>query len=277
MSLKTNAINAAVLLSSFFMGSKIVEFKIFTNRNDNYIEDLNILANNSKIICLSKLNKLTSEIKRLRLESESRLNSEAQRIENNLSSEKIRLKNEFDTKMAVQVKIMEDELLKFKNEVIDDISNARASFNTLGKQLDEFKASKIEMKKLEDLSKRIIEDESFGSLDQRLSMTCIYEELNGMLPILRQYDLNSASNFSVFGYYCSKAFSKLLFVGSSMMKSDIIDELKLSVEKNDLHRTLFIFNKLEGWSRLILKDWAGKCKKRLEFIDEIKYKLYLNK
>lgn len=277
MPLQTNAINAAILLSSFFLGSKIIEFKIISEQNEKHYRDLNKLTESSRLRWTSNLKKLEIEVKNMKEEFERQANSEAKRIEQGLISEKSRLKNEYDSKITEQMKIMEEELIKFKNEVNHDIIRTQKSLVTAQAQLDEFRESKIELKKLEDLGKKIIEDESFGSLDKSFSMRVLHNELIGLLPILRQYFLITTSNFSIFNYYFSKAFSELLFVDSPFMKSDILAELKSSFEKNDLNRALFIFNKLEGWPRLILKDWAEKCRKRLEYIDEIKYKLYLNK
>lgn len=280
MTIQTKAINLAsfaIVISSVFAGSKCAQYNIMKNSNDELIEKVNKVTIEAKMKWDKNAQLLNNRIEQLRGTIELYENSENQRIQDKLESEKALLHENYEKAIMEKSSQIESEMLKFQTDLNQKLGTAESVLSKLHTRLNNYFEIREKQKELETLSRMIIEDEIEGQFDNCYSLKVLRNEFKDILPVLRKYYILNYDKISTFKYFFAGALTKLMFNGAPMEKFDLLSELSSSVENGDIHKALFLFNSLRGWPRLILKDWAEKCRLRSEFIQRVKSELYLNK
>ena len=280
MSFQSKTINVAsfaIGLTSVFVGSKYVESSILTKSNEKFINNINSLSSEAKQRWNHKLFFLKSKIENLDNLIKTMKSSETQRVHDELEEERKMLQNLYIIKTEQKKKELENDLIDFQRNMDDKIKAYEDVITKIESRLYDYVIAKNKQKNLEKISQMIVEDNIDGEFNNFYSLKRLRIEFKELLPVARQYDLFDYFKMSLIKYSFSYAISKLLFPSSSIQRFDLLAELNSCVERGDLHRSLFLFNHLKGWPRLILKDWAERCRMRLEFVQEIKSQIYLNK
>lgn len=279
MSIQTKLINVtsfAVVLASTFAGSKCTEFLFLTKYNEKFITNINSISSHAKLKWNRANESLKTQISQLKDSIKSIENSENERIQSKLDSERKLLHEVYENATEKKKIELDDELKHFQIEVEGKLEYVGANLYKVESQLKDHLIGKEKHKELERISQMIIEDK-IGQFSNCFSLRTLREEYKSLVPIVRQYYLLNDHKISTLNYFLSKNISHMMFTDSPMRRHDVLQELNYVIERGDLHRSLYLFNNLSGWPRLILKDWAEKCRQRLEFIQEIKCQLYLNK
>lgn len=168
------------------------------------------------------------------------------------------------------------------NSYMDSLScrliAAEIIMTELMNDLDNLKAVKQEQQELEELAAKVVADDVDALGRNYCSMDALNREFTTLIPLLRQYSIqNSSSNFSLFKYLMSYWLSRAMFTDSPTCRNDPIYAIQRSLASGQLVQALIIYQRLQGWPRLILRDWADRCYTRLEYIQEIQGRLYMNK
>lgn len=279
MSAQTKIINAttiAVALSSAFFSTKYFEYKIKSKKNDDFISELNSMSSRAKLRWNNEYAILRTEANMLAKSISDLKESEDARIHTELENERIKLHKSYELAIVNKVNELEEESKKSQENLSTQLESSKIILQKIKLQLEEFLYGRRDLKKLEHISQMLIED-NVGEFNNCYSIKKIRKEFNDLLPLVRDYSLFDYGKISVFRYFMAKNIANLMFLRAPICRFDVIYELNSLVEKGDLHRALFLFDNLRGWPRLILKDWAEKCRSRLEFVEEIKSQIYLNK
>jgi hypothetical protein len=280
MSLQTKAINVlslAVAVSSAFCGSKYTERIVMLKSNENFIRNLNTLSYDAASRWSHDYEALTSKIDQLKKLISFMKETESQRIMINLEKEREILHQNYKCAIKEKFQEVENEMRIFQSKVNQKIELSGSLLANIEAQLNDKLMDKNEIKKLEQISQMIIEDKIEGPFNNCFSLSTLKGEFKELLPLVKHYNLINYEKISLLKYLISRAFAYSMFPVAPMQSYDILAELNDNVDKGDLRRALFLFNNLRGWPRLLLKDWAEKCRLRLEFTQEIKCKLYMNK
>lgn len=280
MSFQTKAINVlslATVVASAFCGSKYTERNIMIKNNENFIRNLNLMSSDAASRWSREREELTKAIDQLKKLITFMEETESQRIINNLENERKLLHDNYENAIKQKSRELENEMKIFQSKLNEKIEHSESLLANIETQLNDKLMDKNEIKKLEQISQMIIEDNIDGQFDNCFSLTTLRDEFKELLPQVKHYYLINYDKISLFKYFLSRVFAYSMFTSTPLQRYDIFAELNDNVEKGDLRRALFIFNNLRGWPRLLLKEWAEKCRLRLEFIHEIKCKMYLNK
>lgn len=280
MSFQTKSINVlslATVVASVFCGSKYTERNIMMKNNENFIRNLNTMSSDAASRWSREREELTKTIDQLKKLITFMEGTESQRIKNNLENERKLLYDNYENAIKQKKQELENEMKIFQSKLNEKIEHSESLLANIETQLNDKLMDKNEIKKLEQISQMIIEDNINGQFDNCFSLTTLRDEFKELLPLVKHYYLINYDKISLFKYFLSRAFAYSMFTSTPLQRYDILAELNNNVEKGDLQRALFLFNNLRGWPRLLLKEWAEKCRLRLEFIHEIKCKMYLNK
>lgn len=280
MSFQTKAINAisfTVALTTAFCGSKYTERLIMLKNNEDFICKLNSLSSEAKLRWKNDHEKLINQADQLKKLISFMEETENERIAGMLEEERTCLHQTYEAAIAQKSKQLEIEMKTFQSNLNERIEFSESLLVNIQSQLKDKIIEKNEIKKLEKISQMVIEDNIDGQFNNCYSVNSLRNEFIELLPIVRQYHLLNYDKISLFKFFISFTLTNSMFQNSKMQNFDILAELNANVEKGDLRRALCLFNNLNGWPRLLLKDWAEKCRRRLEFIHEIKYQLYMNK
>ena len=279
-SIQTKLINVtsfAVVMTSVFAGSKVSEFIFLTETNKKLIMNINSLYSQAR----SRWNETNVSLKTqvIQLTESIKFNehTENERTRQKLEDERIALQKKFENVIERKTEELDIEMNNFQSNLNEKLKFVELSLSKLENQLKDHLIGQENNEKLEHISKMIIEDKIEGKFSNCLALNTLKEEYKSLIPIARQYYSIDYNDIGLFKYYISKFVAQMMFAGVPMQRHDIMHELSLSIERGDLYRTLFLFNNLKGWPRLILKNWAEKCRLRLEFIHEIKSQIYFNK
>lgn len=280
MAMQTTAINIAsfaIIISSVFAGSKFVQFNIVKNLNDELIERVNKVSIDAKLKWDKNSQLQNKRINELRTTIESIESSEDQRIQEKLETEKSLLNKNYEKAILEKSSEIEGEMIKFQTDINSKLRTTESFLSKIDGRLFNYFKIKENQKDLEKISQMIIEDDFEGQFDNCYSIKVLRNEFRDVFPVLKKYYLMDHNDVSTLKYFFAGALIKLMFNEAPMEKFDVLSELNSSVQSGDLQKALFIFNSLKGWPRLILKDWAEKCRSRLEFIQKVKSQIYLNK
>lgn len=280
MAMQTTAINIAsfaIVISSVFAGSKFVQYNIIHDLDEKLIERINKASIEAKMKWDKKSQMQNKRIKELRTMIESMENSENQRIQKRLESEKALLNTNYERAILEKSSEIEGEMIKFQKDINTKLRGTELILSKIDSRLINFFKIKENQNDLEKISQMIIEDDFEGQFDNCYSIKALRNEFKDVLPVVKKYYLMDHNNVSTLKFFFAGALIKLMFNEAPMEKFDVLSELNSSIQGGDLHKALFIFNSLNGWPRLILKDWAEKCRLRLEFIQKVKSQIYLNK
>lgn len=280
MSSQTKAINIlslVVAMTSAFCGSKYTERLIMLKNNEDFIRSLNLLSSEASNRWKLEREALMNQVHQLKKLISSLEDHENERIASKLENERISLHNKYETAVSHRIAELEHEMHSFQSSLNEKVGHSQTLLSDIEHQLNERLVNKSELKRLEKISQMIIEDNIEGQFNNCFSLNTLRSEFSELLPLIRQYYLINHKKMTLFNFYLSRALAHLMFPYTSMQRFDVLAELNTNVEKGDLKRALFLFNNLKGWPRLLLKDWAEKCRMRLEFIQEIKSQIYLNK
>lgn len=245
--------------------------------NEDFIRNLNLLSSEASNRWKLEREALMSQVSQLKKIISSLEDHETERIASKLESERSILHNKYENAIRHRIAELEHEMNAFQLNLNEKVGHSQALLTNIEYQLNDRLMNKSEIKKLEKISQMIIEDNIEGQFNNCFSLNTLRSEFSELLPLIRQYYLINYDKMTLFNFYLSRALAHLMFPNTSMQRFDILAELNANVEKGDLKRALYLFNDLKGWPRLLLKDWAEKCRMRLEFIQEIKSQLYLNK
>ena len=280
MSLQTKAINVlslAFAVTSAFFGSKYTERVIMLKNNEDLIRNLNALSSEAALRWRNDRGTLTNQIDHLKELISFMEDTENERIITKLDKERNLLHQNYENAIKQKNQELENEMKIFQSNLNEKIGLFETLLVNIETQLSEKLMNRDEIKKLEQISQMIIEDNIEGQFDNCFSLNTLRNEFKELLPLVKQYYLINYDKISLLKYFISRTFAYSMFPITPMQRYDILAELNDNVDKGDLRRALFLFNNLHGWPRLLLKEWAEKCRVRLEFIQEIKCKLYLNK
>lgn len=280
MPLQTKAINVlslAVAVTSAFCGSKYTERIIMIKNNENFIRNLNALSSDAALRWSHDRGALTNQTDHLKKLISFMEETENQRIISKLDNERNLLHQNYENAIRQKNQELENEIKIFQSKLNKKIGLSETLLANIETQLNDKLMNKNEIKKLEQISQIIIEDNIEGQFDNCFSLNTLRTEFKELLPLVKHYYLINYDKISVLKYLISRAFAYSMFPITPMQRYDLLAEINDNVDKGDLRRALFLFNNLHGWPRLLLKEWAEKCRVRLEFIQEIKCKLYLNK
>lgn len=280
MSIQTKAINVtsfAIVLASAFAGSKYTESIFLTKTNHDYIQKINSMSLKAKLHWNQTEEALKAQITQLADSIKVIEESEDKRVQNKLDNERKLLHESYTNAIQQKKNELDTEMQNFQETTQKRLNSAVESLSKVETQLEAYFTEYDKHKELERISQLIIEDKIDGQFSNCFSLKTLREEFKHLITIVRQYHMLNQSNMTLFKYVTSKLIANVMFDGAPVKNYDIFHELGLAIENGDLHRSLFLFNNLKGWPRLILKDWAEKCRKRMEFVQEIKHQLYLNK
>lgn len=280
MSFQTKAINVlslAAAVTSAFCGSKYTERIIMLKNNEKFIRNLNAVSSDAALRWSHDRGALTDQTDHLKKLIFFMGETENQRLITKLDSERNLLHQNYENAIKQKNQELENEIKIFQSNLNEKIERAMTSIANIDTQLNEKLMNKNEIKKLEQISQMIIEDNFEDQFDNCFSLNTLRNEFKELLPLVKHYYLINYDKISLFKYIISRAFAYSMFSVTPMQRYDILAELNDNIDKGDLRRALFLFNNLHGWPRLLLKEWAEKCRARLEFIQEIKCRLYLNK
>ena len=272
-----NLASFAIVISSVFAGSKYVQFKIVKKLYDELIEKANRISIEAKIKWNKNAQSLTNRIEQLQGTIELIENSENQRIQEKLESEKTLLHKNYEKAIMEKSSQIESEMLNFQAELNGKLGAVASILSKIDIRLNNYFEIREKQKDLERISRMILEDDIEGQFENCYSLKVLRNEFKNIMPILRKYYLMEYGTISTFKYFFAGALTNLMINGASMEKFDLLSEFDSSVQNGDLYKALFLFSNLKGWPRLIMKDWAEKCRLRLEFIQNVKSQLYLNK
>lgn len=272
-----NITSFAIVIASVFAGSKYIQYNIIKNLNEELIERINTASIEASMKWDKNSQLQNKKINELKTTIESMENSEVNRVQKKLESEKALLNKNFEKAILEKSLEIEAEMIKFQTDISTKLRATEAILSKIDGRLINYFEVKDNQKDLEKISQMIIEDDFEGQFDNCYSIKVLRNEFKDVLPVVKKYYLLDHNSVSTFKYFFAGALTKLMFNEAPMEKFDVLSELNSSVQSGDLHQALFLFNSLKGWPRLILKDWAEKCRLRLEFIQKIKSQLYLNK
>jgi hypothetical protein len=279
MPIQTNAINAAYLaigLTSFFGGSKFMEYRLMSKKNKTFIENINYMSSKAIEVWAKKIATIENQLESMRASYNALIESENEHVERMLETERERLKEQTRSLITNKERQMELEAQHFYENIQGKIKANESLIMKLETQINARYYGKEKEIELIKTCHSIIEEDN-DQLENTHSLSKIKQEFRTMYPILRQYYSLSTGTISTLAYFVSYSFGLLIFNRSPIEKYDVLAELHSCVENGDLKGIIFIYNTMKGWPRLILKDWTEKCRQRLEFVDGIKRQLYLNK
>ena len=143
--------------------------------------------------------------------------------------------------------------------------------------LNDIENAKKGQKDLEQLAAKVVADDVDALGRNYCSMDALKKEFTNLVPLLRQYSTQKSSQFTLFKYLMSSLLSRAMFTDSPAGKDDVIYHIQSALDSGQLILALRLYQSLQGWPRLILRDWADRSYTRLECIQEIQSSLYLNK
>lgn len=265
------------VVSSVFAGSKYMQFNIVKNINEKFVEQMEEISSSTKFKWNENAQLLNNRIKQLSMKLETIQSSENQLIQEKIESEKSLLQKNYEKAILEKFNEIGEEMDKYKDELNGKIKATESILENLDGRLNNFHEINKNQKDLEAISQLLIEDNIDCRFDNCYSLKVLRSEFKCIFPLLRKYYILSYTDFSTLKYFLSGIIIKLTFEDASIENFDLLSELNSAIQKGDLHNALFLFNSLKGWPRLLLKDWAEKCRLRLEFIQKVKSQLYLNK
>ena len=277
---QTKAINIAsfvIVISSVFAGIKFVQYNTVKSLNEELIERINRSSIEARTKSDKNTQLLSKQIEQLRAAIDTMENFENQRIQEKLESEKILLQKKYEEAYLEKSLQIESEMIKFQSDFNGKLRATESILTKIDGRLKHYFQFKEDQKDLEKICQMIIEDDIEGQFDNCYSLKVLRKEFQDVLPIVKKYYIMNSANISTLKYFFTNAVVKLMFSEAPMGKFDVLSELNLSVKNGDLHKALFLFDSLTGWPRLILKNWAEKCRMRLDFIQKVKSQLYSNK
>lgn len=280
MPIQTKVINLAsivVILSSAMAGSKFTQFKILRKINEKYVFDINDTFSDVKKDWRSKVISLRSEVEGMKRMIKILENSENDRVSMKIEEEKKFLQESSRKIVQNKIKELDESMLSYQSKLQEKLNTTESVLNTLSIQIQDQNIGKEKQMKLEKISLMIIEDNLGNKFKNCYALISLNNEFKHLIPLVRQYYLMNYEKINLFKYFMSANLARFMFSNSPMQNFDVLTELNNCVERGDIHKSLFLFNQLKGWPRLILKQWAEKCRLRLELIQEIEAQLYLNK
>lgn len=280
MGLQTNGINGlSVMLaaSAAVAGSKIAEYCIMTRLNEDETRRRLALDLTSRRHLDNLLRDHRHQVEELQGIVATLEAAKDKRVETEVKGEKDRLRALAEGAVARQLDLVAERMRVFQRNLLERLAHSEHMLLDLAVKLEHYRVQQGKQQRLERLCRMIVAEDAEAAGRDYCSMESIHKELRELLPLARQYSLLDSGAFSILRYCASSCMSKMLFLKAPLRPADLLHEIDVAVEKGDLIYSLFLFNKLHGWPRLILRDWSEKCRQRLVYIHEVQHSLYMNK
>jgi hypothetical protein len=278
--LKTIAINISELLTasaSTFAGAKFIEYK----RKKEGLVELN--TEHQKREKRLK-NQYTQElgVKEEQLcDLEARLlifeMDENERLKEFKRQETEKLHKQAQSVLQKHLEASTAKLNNFLTSLSDRLIAAELIMTDMEAELKNLENSKKKQRALEELAVKVVADDVDALGRNFCSMDALKKEFNSLTPLLRHYSTQRTSEFSLFKYLMSSWLSKTMFIDAPVSKNDIFYCIQSALDSGQLILALRLYQSIQGWPRLILREWSDHCYTRLECIQEIQANMYLNK
>ncbi len=278
--LQTNAINILAVLTACgttFIGSKVVQAKLQQNllqewQREQKQKDKLVQAEHLRVLQerQDKIKELLSRLDLLEL-------NEDERLKRFKFEESEKLRKQSDSILQKHIQSSTERVNSFLNSISDRLKASEVILCEISGDIHELEAQKREQVHLEHISRKIVADDVDALGRNYCSIDSLLKEFQSLLPIARQYASQTSSKFTLFKYFSSYWLSRLMFKDAPAKTNDPLYAIAASLERGELIMALQLYQLLRGWPRLILREWAGRCYDRLEYIEEIQSRIYLNK
>ncbi len=278
--LKTIAINVLELVTagaSTYAGVKFIEHRQNTNEFEDFKADQRKREKQLKDRYTQELGAKEEQMKELEMQLSLFEMDENERIKQFKRLEAEKLQKLAQSIIESHLEASTAKLNNFMASLSDRLIAAEFILADMAIDLNQLENSKKEQRALEDLAVKIVADDVDALGRNYCSMDALKKDFTSLTPLIRQYNIQKESHFSLGTYLCSFLLSKAMFTDVPTNKNDVFHHIKTALDSGQLILALRLYQTLQGWPRMILRDWADRCYTRLECIQEIQGKLYLNK